>query len=204
MYSYLSSGHPVRWGPTWSWHSTRTSAALERCVPVVTDISCKAVPNSKSWTPSLMYWTVIPNYTAPHQMRAYVYIQGRLKDLWQCVWHLLLGNWIQAGTGGEPESQNNRCTPTLHHKITDTITKGVTVRCTSTHTFTGTLNRYQGANEWRKHVAGGEWKFFCSVSKEKGTKAGVHYNLPVSWNPRMLRHPEAKYDHILFCMFPKP
>lgn len=32
---HLSSGPLGRWGPTWSWHSTRTSAALGRCVPGV-------------------------------------------------------------------------------------------------------------------------------------------------------------------------
>lgn len=110
MNSYLNSERPVRWGPTWSWRSTHTSVALETCVPGVTaDMLIHAqyhVPNITSHydasAKQMLVWDPVLKRTRP-QMTACVrarQLKGFTKDLLKCVWHLPVGNRIQAHQAG--------------------------------------------------------------------------------------------------------
>lgn len=119
--SYLNSEHPVRWGPTWSWHSTHTSVALETCVPGVTaemlihthsnmcQILLVITTLTLSWgafTGGTLVWDPVLKRTRP-QMTALVcarQIKGFTK---MC----LASAGGQSDTCAPGRSQNNRCTP---------------------------------------------------------------------------------------------
>lgn len=139
LYVYLSSGPPGRWGPTWSLHNIHTSAALERCVPVIknTLFSKGSQLMQSEESPPFDGMDYNPkNHTgqSPSPNKSIRVYKRQLKGFsTMCICCSATG-YMQASAEVSPECQNNRCRPTLYPAVTDKMRNGAKGGCTCTCT----------------------------------------------------------------------
>lgn len=180
---------------TWGSQQTCSYTHSTTCqiLPVITTLAL----NWRASTGQMLVWDPVLKRTRP-QMTACVrtrQIKGFTKDLLKCVWHLPVGNRIQARQAGV--------------KITDVRLlqgdRSHTCRHTHTHTPCGV-----SIGSSRLVSDGGIWqvvrRWFLFFQKGKRLKAGgliISSLLTETQDTiaRMLGSPEAKSPQTLLCIF---